>query len=114
VAHICHEANRLYCLLVMGDDSQPEFDFAPDWQIESAENGVHAIMEGRVDGPRASHESWMKEKVEAGWIYGPEKNPDAVPPTHHCLVPYDELPELQRRKDHLFTAIVKALTEPID
>lgn len=48
------------------------------------------------------HESWMRDKLAAGWVYGPEKRPDATPPTHPCLVPYAELPEAQRAKDAIF------------
>ena len=32
---------------------------------------------------------------------------------HPCLVPYDDLPESQRRKDTLFFAIVTALSQEI-
>ena len=39
IASICHEANRAYCLSI-GDESQPEWATAPDWQRVSAINGV--------------------------------------------------------------------------
>lgn len=51
----------------------------------------------------------MKEKVDAGWVFGEIKDADAK--THPCIVPYDELPEFQKKKDHLFIAIVKALSQ---
>lgn len=49
----------------------------------------------------------MKEKIEDGWVYGDEK--DTEKKTHPCLVPYEELPEFQKKKDALFQAIVDAL-----
>ena len=39
VAHICHESNRAYCE-TLGDQSQPPWSEAPDWQKESAVNGL--------------------------------------------------------------------------
>jgi len=38
-ARIAHEANRVWCA-ENGDNSQPSWDNAPDWQRESAINGV--------------------------------------------------------------------------
>jgi len=107
IASIAHEANRAYCA-ALGDDSQPAWEDAPDWQRESARNGVEAILAGRVQSPEQSHESWLREKTDAGWRYGPVKDPEQK--THPCFLPYGELPEAQRRKDALFFAIVKALT----
>ncbi len=105
-ARAAHEANRAYCESI-GDDSQKAWDDAPDWQKESAVDGVKHAFDGST--PEQAHERWMDLKKEDGWVYGPEKNPDWK--THPCLVPYDKLPEYQRRKDDLFVAIARAVTE---
>lgn len=107
IARVCHEANRAYCQTI-GDWSQRPFNEAPAWQQVSAENGVraHLAVPGGLS-PRASHESWMAEKVAAGWVYGAVKDENLK--THHCLVAYDDLPIAQRAKDALFGAIVEAL-----
>lgn len=107
IARVCHEANRAYCLALL-DDSQLPWIAAPEWQKESARNGVKAHLSLR-DGldPRAAHESWLREKVEQGWKWGPTKNAETK--EHPCCVSYDELPDEQKRKDVLFGAIVKAL-----
>jgi hypothetical protein len=65
------------------------------------------ILDNPNTTPEASHESWMAEKVAAGWVYGPTKDP--VAKTHPCIVAYSELPPEQRAKDHLFGAIVRSL-----
>ena len=109
IARTCHEANRAYCIAI-GDASQLPWDDAPDWQRTSAINGVLFHIENPGAKPSASHENWMAEKVAAGWVYGEFKDPDATPPTHPCLVEYDRLPIDQRAKDHIFGAIVAALT----
>ena len=43
------------------------------------------------------HEVWAQSRIEQGWIYGEERN-DAL--KHHpCLVPYEELPEIEKAYD---------------
>ena len=103
IAHMAHETNRAYCQAI-GDDSQPTWEEAPDWQKQSAINGVWFHTNHPDAGPSASHESWLKEKETDGWRYGPVKNPEIK--EHPCFVPYDELPLEQKVKDYLFTAIV--------
>lgn len=110
IAKACHEANRAYCQSI-GDNSQPAWDDAPQWQKDSAINGVKFHLANPNSGPSASHDNWMREKVEAGWVYGPEKNPNANPPTHPCLVPYDQLPEQQRHKDALFIETIHKMID---
>jgi hypothetical protein len=108
IAMVCHAANAAYCQSI-GDDSQKAWDESPEWQRRSALNGVQFHLDNPDAGDSASHDNWMREKVEEGWVYGPEKNPDASPPTHHCIVPFDQLPPEQQAKDRLFRAIVHAL-----
>ena len=105
IARVAHEVNRAYCQS-LGDFSQPAWEDAPEWQRSSAKLGVELHTSGDF-GPEASHESWMKQKIEDGWVYGPEKNPEAK--THPCIVPFDQLPREQQAKDFIFRAIVHAL-----
>ena len=107
IAIVAHEANRAYCRMLC-DDSQPSWEDAPQWQRDSALAGVEAhIASGLTMTPEQTHESWLAAKAADGWVYGPVK--DAEAKTHPCCVPYDQLPEAQRVKDHLFRAIVHAL-----
>jgi hypothetical protein len=106
IAFVCHETNRAYCS-TLGDNSQPPWDEAPEWQKTSAINGVLFHMENPHAGPEHSHEEWLKEKFATGWKYGAVKNPETR--EHPCIVPYSELPIEQRLKDVLFLSIVNAL-----
>lgn len=106
IAEVCHEANRAYCR-VLGDTSQVEWASAPEWQRESAIDGVINIRDGRTTRPEQSHESWLAEKERAGWKFGAVK--DAEKKEHPCFVPFAELPLDQQLKDHLFFAIASAL-----
>jgi hypothetical protein len=103
-ARVAHEANRAYCIS-LGDPSQVYFDDAPQWQRDSAITGVRGVLRG--NGSRESHESWLKEKLNAGWTYGPVK--DADKKTHPCFVHYDDLPPAQRKKDEIFVGVVRVM-----
>jgi hypothetical protein len=103
LAQIAHETNRAYCIS-LGDETQVEWSKAPDWQRESAVNGVMGVLlEGRT--PEENHEAWMTEKLKAGWTYGEKKDPDAK--THPCLLPYSALSDDQKLKDALFVEVVE-------
>ena len=108
IARVTHEANRAWCI-ANGDTSQPNWEEAPDWQRDSALTGVAFHRDNPDAGDSASHDSWMAQKIADGWVYGPEKNPDATPRTHPCIVPFEELPRVQQAKDALFRSIVHAL-----
>ena len=111
VAQMCHEANRIYCVS-LGDFSQGEWSQAPDWQRESAINGVKAQMANPDMTPRMSHESWLEEKRKAGWAFGNVKNSQTK--IHPCFVPYDKLPEDQKLKDTIFSGICKLMIPHIE
>jgi len=102
-ARAAHEVNRAYCRS-LGDDSQPAWENAPEWQKTSARKGVEGALAGNT--PEQSHESWLAEKRATGWRYGPVKNPDTK--EHPCFVPYAELPPAQQTKDALYLATVRA------
>ena len=106
IAKVCHQANKAWCESD-GDYSQKDWLEAEQWQIQSAVSGV----EFRLDNPdapaSAMHDNWSKEKIADGWVYGEVK--DTEKKTHPCLVPFEELPLFQQKKDKLFSAIVDAL-----
>ena len=43
------------------------------------------------------HEVWAQSRMEQGWTYGEERS-DALK-THPCLIPYEELPEVEKAYD---------------
>jgi hypothetical protein len=106
IAQVAHEINRTYCTAI-GDYSQLPWDSAPDWQKASALLGVTFHIENPDAGPDASHNSWMDQKVNEGWVYGEVK--DAEAKTHPCIVPFNELSKEQQAKDYLFRQVVHSL-----
>ncbi len=107
IALVCHEVNRAYCKS-LGDDSQCGWIIAGDEQRRSCINGVRFHIGNPDVGPEESHENWLKEKREHGWVYGEVKDEDKK--THPCCVPYSELPKEQQAKDFIFRQIVHSLS----
>ena len=107
IAKVCHEVNKAFCE-ANGDLSQKSWSEAEEWQKQSAIKGVEFALTGEAT-PADQHEAWVKDKVDAGWVYGEVK--DAEKKTHPCLVPYDQLPAFEKTKDHLFLAVVNFLKE---
>lgn len=106
IAKVCHAANKIWCE-ANEDYTQKDWEQAEEWQQTSAITGVKFRLENPDAGHDASHNSWMQEKIDAGWTYGKTKDP--IKKTHPCIVPFEKLPEFQRKKDSLFCAIVDAL-----
>jgi hypothetical protein len=106
IAMVCHEANRAWCQSE-GDFTQKAWSQAEQWQRESAIAGVEFRLNNPDAGHYAQHNAWMADKIKDGWVYGLVK--DAEKKTHPCIVPFEELPVFQQKKDALFCAIVDAL-----
>jgi hypothetical protein len=106
IAQIAHEINLSFCIAT-GDLSQLPWDQAPDWQKESAINGVKFHLQNIDATPADSHENWLREKEANGWKYGETK--DVEKKEHPCMVPYTQLPFEQRIKDYLFKQVIKSL-----
>ena len=104
IAYACHEANRALQLL-LEEDANPHWDDLDEELRASAIDGVLKALEGAT--PRQMHENWVNFKVDQGWTYGRVK--DMEKKEHPCLVPYDDLPPEQQRKDKLFLSIVNAM-----
>lgn len=111
IAMVAHNVNKAYCQSI-GDLSQTEWELAPQWQRDSAINGVkYHIDSGLTALPEDSHVSWMKQKESEGWVFGEVKDP--VAKTHPCMIPYSELPLNQRTKDYLFREVVHCLVKSL-
>ena len=84
----------------------PAWSRAPKWMKDSS---IEAVK-WRLFNPDASV-SAQNEKKADGWKHGRAKN--GVKKTHPMMVPYSDLPEVERRKDALVNAVIDALTRPM-
>ena len=112
IAIVAHEANRAFC------DIDPESETTGQtWASAPAEIKRSAINYVKVlrflpdREPEYIHDVWYQEKIKQGWKLGNELSFDGK--THPCLKPYRKLSDHQKRKDNLFAAVVKALTDEI-
>lgn len=106
IAMVCHQANKAWCE-ANDDNSQKDWHGAEEWQRQSAIMGVEFRLNNPNAGKDSQHNAWMQDKINDGWVYGDIK--DAVAKTHPCIVPFEQLPEFQQKKDALFCAIVDSL-----
>ncbi|MBY9068221.1 hypothetical protein K1X12_15050 [Hyphomonas sp. WL0036] len=74
----------------------------------STRESVEHALSHPEDGPAEQHQQWMTAKIRDGWRFGPVK--DVNLRTHPLIVPYADLPAVQRKKDDLLITIVKALS----
>lgn len=112
IAAACHSAWYAYAVLALGEAGDP-WERAPEWQKSSILHAVafwDALDTDTLPFDKicaASHVAWMNERLRTGWVYGLVKDPEKK--THHCLVPYEELPEAQRLKDAVVVRAYLAL-----
>lgn len=107
IAEVAHEVNKAYCE-ALGDQTQPAWKDAPEWQKNSAIVGVKFHLANPDAEASASHESWLKLKREEGWAWGPTKDP--ANKLHPCFVEFKDLPVEQKAKDFLFRQVVHSLS----
>ena len=108
VAEVMHEAVRAW-QKANGQTAAPTWSRAPAWMKESTCAGVSWRLANPKASNSAQHDQWMAQKKDAGWKYGRTKS--GVKKTHPLMVPYNDLPEVERRKDALVAAVIEALTQ---
>lgn len=112
IAEAAHELNRLYCKFI-GDEPQPSWADAPDWQRRSTIQGVRMLSKKGQQNqihPAEIHNFWMKKKLEDGWSYA--EKIDAEKKKHPCIMPFEFLSREQQLKDVLFVTTVYTLLAP--
>ena len=55
------------------------------------------IMELSEKIAKNVHEVWAKSRINEGWTYGPVRDDEKK--QHPCIVPYEELPEIEKEYD---------------
>lgn len=78
-------------------------------QLKSLMNGVRYALENPNMTAEENHNNWMRMKESQGWVYGPTKDFDKK--THPDMVPFDDLPEIEKKKDIMDSIATKLALE---
>lgn len=72
-------------------------DYTPQ-PIDTSEVRLPAELDELVEKiAKNVHEVWAQSRMEQGWTYGDERSDEL---RHHpCLIPYEELPEIEKDYD---------------
>ncbi|MEL6569436.1 MAG: RyR domain-containing protein [Pseudomonadota bacterium] len=106
IARTVHEALRAWSA-AHGQTPAPHWRMAPKWMKESTLESVDFVLAHPNADDLKQHDQWMEQKRRDGWVYGDVK--DEKKKTHPMLVPFEKLPEMEKRKDALLRAVVLAL-----
>jgi len=110
VARVMHEAVRAW-QKANDQPSSPSWARAPKWMREASRDAVLWRLENPEAASSAQHDQWLEQKKAAGWKYGKTKN--GTKKTHPMIVPYADLPEVERRKDAMVGALIDSLAKPM-
>ncbi len=107
IAPVCSAANRAFRLL-LGEEVAVETADSSAATVE----GVLYLLQHPGAGQAEMHEVWLQTMRLDGWVYGPVKDPEKK--THPNVRENKLISADQKRKDVLFAAVVRALTEPLE
>ena len=100
----------------MGADL-PLHDVGEDYKIsnerlESLMKGTAFVLENPLTTAEENHKLWMRGKEEQGYIYGDVL--DIEKKTHPSMIPFEELSEIEKRKDEMDILMVKLANSLFD
>lgn len=110
IARTVHEAMRGW-VKAHGGKPTPAWAQAPKWMKDSSKESVIFAINNPQAPHSAQHDQWMEQKKRDGWKFG--KTKDAHKKTHPMMIPYEDLPEFERRKDAIVRALALSLSKPI-
>lgn len=85
-------------------DVDNQFSISED-RLNSLINGTKWALENPEATPEDNHINWMNYKQRQGWVYGEKL--DMEDKTHPSLVPFKDLPDVEKRKDEMDILMVK-------
>lgn len=95
----------------------PLHDVSDDYEIseerlESLINGTKYILDNPDASAEDNHNNWMKCKEHQGYVYGEELSVENK--THPSLVPFDDLPKVEKDKDVMDVLMVRLASSLYD
>lgn len=106
IAIMCYEATKTW-LELHGELPLPEWSKVPKWHKDSILKGI----EYKIANPKATaakmHNVWVEYRTGLGWSYG--KKLDENKKLHPNMVSFNDLNEVEQKKQEVFNALVDAL-----
>ena len=106
IARVCHAANTVLSQ-INGEGDKDTWEEMSQETKDGVIEEIKRIMQDPNLTGRDIHDGWMATRLADGWVHGDEINTELK--THPNLVEYDELSEIDRKKDDLFLGIVRSL-----
>lgn len=106
IAKVAHEVNRAVKKFY-GEEEIPSWADSTGGLRNRAMVGVEKIIANRAITASQLHEEWVKTMLQDGWTHGPVL--DSISKRHPNMVRYDDLPDTQKLKDHIYLAIVSSM-----
>lgn len=107
IAEVIHNTLRAIRFSA-GDYSVAPWDDAPDAKRKQAVDWVNYYLQTPNASPTESHAAWVGAKLTDGWVLGPAR--DESVKTHPHLVPFAELPAVNRAVGYAVCELVHTLT----
>lgn len=86
---------------------QPYNDRLTDAQRESLLSGYRKFINNPTMTCQQNHEEWMEHRLANGWTLGPVK--DEALKQHPDLIPYDQLPAVEKTKNEVFLSACRLI-----
>ena len=107
LARCIHEVHRAYNVWLEDPGPfMPPWDALTQWQRDTVTNAVRLVRMGV--SPEGIHKVWVQRMTDAGWRYGPDKDP--LEKTHPSIREWNDLPVWERRKSIVTCRLVYAFT----
>lgn len=103
IAKIAHEVNRSVKMFY-GEEETPNWTDADKGMRNRAMIGVEKVIANRSITAAEIHAEWVKTMLQDGWTFGPVL--DTISKRHPNLIRYEDLPDTQKLKDHLYLAVI--------
>lgn len=81
-------------------------------RLESLIDGTHYVLEHPNMTAEDNHKLWMQEKPKQGYSYG--KKLSVEDKTHPSLILFNDLPDVEKRKDEMDLLMVRLVNELYD
>lgn len=81
-------------------------------RLESLIDGTHYVLEHQNMTAEDNHKLWMQEKLKQWYSY--DKKLSVEDKTHPSLIPFNDLPDVEKRKDEMDLLMVRLANELYD